>query len=176
MTGVQTQIRRRGAAFAIRISGLIWHLNFGICNCADRVAPARPALKNRWQATKRIVRILTTESDDLTYKKELLNFGKNGRFSETNHSQLRRISSPAFTVRNNRWQAGETNPASLGAKCGRANRPTYEEEQRRAGKQTILTKRITPPSLVLFRHRQEGKGGGGTGYGPALALLFRQVG
>jgi hypothetical protein len=79
----------------IWISGLIWHLNFGICNCGDRVAPAAPALKNKWQATKRIVRTLTTESADLTYEQELLNSGKNSHAYKTNHSQLRRIGSPA---------------------------------------------------------------------------------
>jgi hypothetical protein len=105
----------------IWISGLIWHLDFGICNCADRVAPARPALKNKWQATKRIVRTLTTESADLTYEQELLNSGKNSHAYKTNHSQLRRISSPALTLRNNRWQADETNPASLRAECAGAN-------------------------------------------------------
>jgi hypothetical protein len=95
MTGAQTQIRRKRGAFAGRISRLIWHLNFGICNCADRVAPARPALKNKWQATKRIVRTLTTESADLTYEQELLNSGKNSHPYKTNHSQLRRLGSPA---------------------------------------------------------------------------------
>ena len=36
--------------FDIGILGLIWHLNFGICNCADRVSlPDCSALKNKWQ-------------------------------------------------------------------------------------------------------------------------------
>jgi hypothetical protein len=28
--------------FDIGILGLVWHLNFGICNCADRVSPPAP--------------------------------------------------------------------------------------------------------------------------------------
>jgi hypothetical protein len=60
------------------------HLSLLRCLPAS-AGPLPPALKNKWQATKRIVRTLTTESADLTYEKELLNFRKNGRFSETNH-------------------------------------------------------------------------------------------
>jgi len=31
--------------FDIGILGLIWHLNFGICNCADRVSPPAPTAR-----------------------------------------------------------------------------------------------------------------------------------
>jgi hypothetical protein len=100
MTGVQTQIRRKRGAFVIRILPCIVglfgprHLSF-LCCLRASAGLLPPALKNKWQATKRIVRTLTTESADLTYEQELLNSGKNSHPYKTNHSQLRRIGSPA---------------------------------------------------------------------------------
>jgi hypothetical protein len=182
MTGVQTQIKRRGAAFAGRILsfalGLLsgpWHLSL-VRHLPASAGPLPPAIKNKWQATKRNVRTLTTEPAELTYEQEFLNSGKNSHPYKTNHSQLRPISSPALTVRNNSWQADETNPASLRAKCAGGNRLTYEERPPGSRKQIILAKPITPPSLILFRHRQERKGGSRTGCGMAVGVLVRQVG
>ena len=44
-----------------------------------------------------------------TYEREHLNLGKTGDSHKTNPSQLRRVSRPAPTARENTWQTNETN-------------------------------------------------------------------
>jgi len=69
-----------------------------------------------------------------TYEKEHLNLGKTGDSHKTNPSQLRRVSSPAPTARENTWQTNETNHAYVGVKRAAGNRLTYEKRAARLQK------------------------------------------
>jgi hypothetical protein len=93
MTRVQTQAKDSLSAFAVRILACMvhlfgsWHLSFLRCSPAA-VGSLPSPLKNKWQPTKRTVRTSATESaagDRLTYAKQVMNFGENSHFSETNH-------------------------------------------------------------------------------------------
>jgi hypothetical protein len=69
-----------------------------------------------------------------TYEREHLNLGKTGDSHKTNPSQLRRVSRPAPTARENTWQTNETNHAYVGVKCAAGNRLTYEKRAARLQK------------------------------------------
>jgi len=69
-----------------------------------------------------------------TYEREHLNLGKTGDSHKTNPSQLRRVSRPAPTARENTWQTNETNHAYVGVKRAAGNRLTYEKRVARLQK------------------------------------------
>ena len=69
-----------------------------------------------------------------TYEKEHLNLGKTGDSHKTNPSQLRRVSRPAPTARENTWQTNETNHAYVGVKRAAGSRLTYEKRAARLQK------------------------------------------
>jgi hypothetical protein len=116
-----------------------WHLNsfyyldFGIWGLAFELylsfaslhhpAGLQPHKHKGQMLTKRIVRILTTESaagGRLTCEKELLNFRKDSHFYKTNHFWLPRVSPPTPMARKNKWQIDETNRVySQGQVCRR---------------------------------------------------------
>jgi len=69
-----------------------------------------------------------------TYEREHLNLGKTGDSHKTNPSQLRRVSRPAPTARENTWQTNETNHAYVGVKRAAGNRLAYEKRAARLQK------------------------------------------
>jgi len=104
-----TQIKKearwpeRILSFGLGLSFGLWHLSF-ICHLPPCVTP--PACtpdRHNWQMlTKRIVRILTTESaagGRLTYEKELLNSRKNSHFPKTNHPGFPAVVAHATSVK-----------------------------------------------------------------------------
>jgi hypothetical protein len=81
--------------------------------------------------TKRIVRILTTESaagSRLTYEKELLDSRKNSHFYKTNHSGFAAsVCQPSPLVKIN-GKPTKRIVCTLRGKCAEGNRLTYEKE------------------------------------------------
>ena len=69
-----------------------------------------------------------------TYEKEHLNLGKTGDSHKTNPSQLRRVSRPAPTARENTWQTNETTHAYGGVNRAAGNRLTYQKRAARLEK------------------------------------------
>ena len=82
-----------------------------------------------------------------TYEKEHLNLGKTGDSHKTNPSQLRRVSRPAPTARENTWQTNETNHAYVGVKRAAGNRLAYEKRAARLQKTSHLCK-TNPPAFA----------------------------
>jgi len=130
-------------------------------NCLYAVTRQPPRLANmKGKPTKRIVCTLTTKPQSAsphgsqkqmvddetnrmyfsnligrpTYEREHLNLGKTGDSHKTNPSQLRRVSRPAPTARENTWQTNETNHAYVGVKRAAGNRLTYEKRVARLQK------------------------------------------
>ena len=125
---------------------VIWALAFELylSLASLRHSAGLQAHKHKGQMlTKRIVRILTTESaagGRLTYEKDLLNSEKNSRFYKTNHSGFpASVRQPSSLVKTN-GKPTKRIVCTLTTKSAGGNHPTYEKELFNSRKNTHFRK------------------------------------